>query len=165
MVREERTAMQARFGHFINFAPARRRARVLAAATAALVLASTVALAGCSHKGTHHQIVDANEDCTTCHGEKQTFDSTAHNDAVQSNGTVHVTADATQLVVCKPVFTSSDGSAWTPIRDHTVPAPNGEADVALPEGVWAICVDKGDSSIGKIVVVSPDASEGGDITL
>ena len=163
MVREGRIAMQARLGHFINFAPSYRR-MFTGAAAVALAFACALSLSGC-HKGAQHQIVDPTENCTTCHGEKQTFDNTAHNDALQSNGTVHVKADATQLIVCKPVFTSSDGSAWTPIRDHVVAAPNGEADVTLPEGVWAICVDKGDSSTGKIVVVTADAAEGGEITL
>lgn len=157
--------MQARFAHFINFAPSARSVRLAGAVSAALLLATGLVLAGCSHKGTQHQIVDASESCTTCHGEKQTFDTTAHSDAIQSNGTVHVKTDATQIVVCKPVFTSSDGSAWTPIRDHAVAVPNGQADVELSEGIWAICVDNGDSSTGKIVVVSSDAAEGGDITL
>lgn len=137
-----------------------RNAVVLGAA-ACLALG---ALAGCTKSG--HQIVDQGQQCTQCHGEKTTYDDTAHSDAIHTNSTFTVkTSKADQVVVCDPKFTSSDGTAYTPIRIKNVPLQNGQATVTLDDGIYAICIDQGDSSIGRIVVVDASVSDSAEVTL
>lgn len=139
------------------------RSATLFACLCAAALMCALFLGGCGPKG--HQIVSTNQPCTSCHGEKTTYGTTAHNDALHSNNTVTVKTSAGKISVCTPLFTSSDGTAYTPILSYVEPVTNGSVTLQLDDGVWAICIDKGDSSVGQIVVVSSDEPDSAMITL
>ncbi|MBE6466075.1 hypothetical protein [Denitrobacterium detoxificans] len=139
------------------------RSATLFACLSAAALMCALFLGGCGPKG--HQIVSPTKECTSCHGEKTTYGTTAHNDALHSNNTVTVSTKADKVSVCTPLFTSADGTAYTPILDHVENVEGGKVTLQLDDGVWAICLDNGDSSVGQIVVVSSDESDSATITL
>ena len=115
--------------------------------------------------GSSHQVIDLAKPCVSCHEQKTTYDDVDTGKATKSNGTVKVKTSAEKVSVCKPTFTSSDGSTYVPVRQSTVQVSGGEATVELEEGIWALCLDKGDKSSGQIVVVSASESESAEITL
>lgn len=128
----------------------------------ALAAAST--LGACSFSKAH-QVVPSGKACTSCHEEKQTYDVTSPKGALCSGGTVSLKTAASSVSVCTPVFTSEDGSSYTPQERRTVSVEDGQAVIQLDEGVWALCVKKDDTSVGQIVVVSSESTDSPTVTL
>ena len=94
------------------------------AVSAAFALAAAFGLAGCGSG--QHEVIDQGQECSSCHsGGKQVFDDAAPASAVQSNGTVSVKTSAEQVLVCKPIFVSEDGSKFVPEQVSSVKAEDG----------------------------------------
>ena len=122
--------------------------KVAASAGMAFALAAAFGLAGCGSG--QHEVIDQGQDCSSCHsGGKQVFDDAAPASAVQSNGTVSVKTSAEQVLVCKPIFVSEDGSA----------------QVQLSEGTWAFCAQVQGSVKAQLVTVSSESTGAADVEL
>lgn len=129
-----------------------------AAAACALALAGASALVGCS--AGQHQVIDPNEPCSSCHSEeKDTYEWGVDVPAsvVESGPRVTVRADARAVSVCTPTFTSENGSSYVPVQVTTATLSGGEAVVELEDGLWALCVDEGDTARAQLVHVDSDA--------
>ena len=138
--------------------------KVAVAASMAFALATTFGLVGCGSG--QHEVIDQGQDCSSCHsGGKQVFDEAAPASAVQSSGTVSVKTSAEQVLVCKPIFVSEDGSKFVPEQMSSVKATDGSAQVQLSEGTWALCTQGQGSVKAQLVTVSPEASGPADVEL
>lgn len=118
-----------------------------------------VALTGCS--AAQHQIIDAGQDCKACHSEeKPTYEGGAGvpADVVESGAQVTVETDAASIVVCRPVFTSEDGSTFVPEKASSAPVSGGRATVELEDGLWALCVDEGDTARAQLIHVDSSSA-------
>ena len=99
------------------------------------------------------------QDCSSCHSdEKTTYEVAAPKNITEAGGKVIVRTSADKLVVCEVKFTSEDGSRYVPVNHSTANVENGEAVIAPGEGIWAICIDEGDSS--KSVLVRTEGGVG-----
>ncbi|MCD8199407.1 MAG: hypothetical protein LUD25_00335 [Coriobacteriaceae bacterium] len=132
----------------------KRRIAIPLAIVASLAL--LLSLAGC---GNDHQVIPQGKSCLSCHSEdKETYDITeAPESAIETGTTLTVQTNADSIVVCTPIFTSEDGSTYTPVQYSTSTVTDGEVTLELDEGMWAIAIDKGDSSTSKLVNVVPGA--------
>ena len=130
---------------------------------AVFALAMAFALVGCGSG--QHDVIDQGQECSNCHsGEKQVYDVAAPSSAIQSSGTVSVKTSAEQVLVCKPIFVSQDGSKFVPEQVSSAKVADGSAWLQLSEGTWAICVN-GQSVKAQLVTVSPEASGPADVEL
>ena len=138
--------------------------RKVAVSTCAVVaLAMALALVGCGSG--QHEVIEQGQECSSCHsGDKQVYDVAAPASAVQSNGSVSVKTSAEQVLVCKPIFVSQDGSKYVPEQVLSTKVVDGSAQLQLSEGTWAICAN-GQSVKAQLVTVSPEASEPADVDL
>ncbi len=138
--------------------------RKVAVSTCAVVaLAMALALVGCGSG--QHEVIEQGQECSSCHsGDKQVYDVAAPASAVQSNGSVSVKTSAEQVLVCKPIFVSQDGSKYVPEQVLSTKVVDGSAQLQLSEGTWAICAN-GQSVKAQLVTVSPEASEPADVEL
>lgn len=138
--------------------------RKVAVSTCAVVaLAMALALVGCGSG--QHEVIEQAQECSSCHsGDKQVYDVAAPASAVQSNGSVSVKTSAEQVLVCKPIFVSQDGSKYVPEQVLSTKVVDGSAQLQLSEGTWAICAN-GQSVKAQLVTVSPEASEPADVEL
>ena len=136
--------------------------RAAAALSTPIALVSTLLLlAGCA--AGQHQIVDASETCASCHSEEKPvyeWGTEVPAGAVESAASVTVKAEASSIVVCRPVFTAQDGSSYVPEKVSSVSLADGQAVVELEDGLWALCVDEGDAARAKLVHVGSEGSEG-----
>ena len=138
-----------------------RKAAVSASAVFALAMAFT--LVGCGSG--QHEVIDQGQDCSSCHSSgKQVYDDVAPSSAVQSNGSVSVRTSAEQVLVCKPIFVSQDGSKFVPEQVSSAKVVDGSAQLQLSEGTWALCTNGKDVK-AQLVTVSPDASGSADVEL
>ncbi|WP_080797322.1 hypothetical protein [Arabiibacter massiliensis] len=140
-------------------------ARVLAAACSIVV--GALLLAGCS-SAAQHQVVGAGEECSSCHSEeKAVYERGADvpSGAVESGIRVAVSSDADAVSVCVPRFTAEDGSRYVPVEASRMALDAGSATLELEEGLWAICVDDGDSARAQLVRVDPSRSDSAEIKL
>ena len=132
-------------------------------ASAAFALAMAFALVGCGSG--QHEVIDQGQDCSSCHSSgKQVYDDVAPSSAVQSNGSVSVRISAEQVLVCKPIFVSQDGSKFVPEQVSSAKVVDGSAQLQLSEGTWALCTNGKDVK-AQLVTVSPDASGSADVEL
>ena len=132
-------------------------------ASAAIALAMAFALVGCGSG--QHEVIDQGQDCSSCHSSgKQVYDDVVPSSAVQSNGSVSVRTSAEQVLVCKPIFVSQDGSKFVPEQASSVKVVDGSAQLQLSEGTWALCTNGKDVK-AQLVMVSPDASGSADVEL
>lgn len=132
-------------------------------ASAAIALAMAFALVGCGSG--QHEVIDQGQDCSSCHSSgKQVYDDVAPSSAVQSNGSVSVRISAEQVLVCKPIFVSQDGSKFVPEQVSSAKVVDGSAQLQLSEGTWALCTNGKDVK-AQLVTVSPDASGSADVEL
>lgn len=130
---------------------------------AVFALAMAFALVGCGSG--QHEVIDQGQECSSCHsGEKRVYDVAAPSSAIQSSGTVSVKTSAEQVLVCKPIFVSQDGSKFVPEQVSSAKVADGSAQLQLSEGIWAICVN-GQSVKAQLVTVSPEASGPADVEL
>ena len=137
--------------------------KVTVSAGAAFALAMAFVLVGCGSG--QHEVIDQGQDCSSCHsGSKQVYDGVAPSSAVQSEGSVSVRTAAEQVLVCKPIFVSQDGSKFVPEQASSVKVVDGSAQLQLPEGTWALCTNGKDVK-AQLVTVSPDASGSADVEL
>lgn len=137
--------------------------KVAVSASAAIALAMAFALVGCGSG--QHEVIDQGQDCSSCHsGSKQVYDDVAPSSAVQSNGSVSVRTSAEQVLICKPIFVSQDGSKFVPEQASSVKVVDGLAQLQLSEGTWALCTNGKDVK-AQLVTVSPDASGSADVEL
>lgn len=122
-----------------------------------LAVAGACGLAACS--ASNHEIVPDANGCIVCHEEKAVYDVSSPTGAIESRGEVAVTMKGANTVeVCRPIFTSEDGSSMTPVEYRTVKVTDGEAaTITLDEGTWALVAP--DSHAYRIVVVSTSAPE------
>lgn len=138
--------------------------KVAVSAGMAFALAAAFGLAGCGSG--QHEVIDQGQDCSGCHsGGKQVFDDAAPASAVQSNGTVSVKTSAEQVLVCKPIFVSEDGSKFVPEQVSSVKAEDGSAQVQLSEGTWALCTQAQGSVKAQLVMVSSENTGAADVEL
>lgn len=132
-----------------------------------LVFASlSLALVGCSPA--QHQVIEAGEDCRGCHSEeKPTYEPGAEkpSNAVESGSRVTVETDAGTIAICRPVLTAEDGSSFVPEKASEVPVVDGQATVELEDGLWALCVDEGDTARAKLVHVDSSSASGAVVKL
>ena len=132
-------------------------------ASAAIALAMAFALVGCGSG--QHEVIDQGQDCSSCHSSgKQVYNDVAPSSAVQSNGSVSVRISAEQVLVCKPIFVSQDGSKFVPEQVSSAKVVDGSAQLQLSEGTWALCTNGKDVK-AQLVTVSPDASGSADVEL
>ena len=104
--------------------------KVAVSAGMAFALAAAFGLAGCGSG--QHEVIDQGQECSSCHsGGKQVFDDAAPRLPSKSNGTVSVKTSAEQVLVCKPIFVSEDGSKFVPEQVSSVKAEDGSAQVHL----------------------------------
>lgn len=137
--------------------------KVAVSASAAFALAMAFALVGCGSG--QHEVIDQGQDCSSCHsGSKQVYDDATPSSAVQSNGSVSVRTSAEQVLVCKPIFVSQDGSKFVPEQASSVKVVDGSAQLQLSEGTWALCTNGKDVK-AQLVTVSQDASGSADVEL
>ncbi|WP_298629193.1 hypothetical protein [uncultured Senegalimassilia sp.] len=137
--------------------------KVAVSAGMAFALAAAFGLAGCGSG--QHEVIDQGQECSSCHsGEKQVYDVAAPSSAVQSSGTVSVKTSAEQVLVCKPIFVSQDGSKFVPEQVSSAKVADGFAQLQLSEGTWAICVN-GQSVKAQLVTVLPEVSGPADVEL
>lgn len=137
--------------------------KVVISASAACALAMALALVGCGSG--QHEVIDQGQDCSSCHsGSKQVYDDATPSSAVQSNGSVSVRTSADQVLVCKPIFVTQDGSKFVPEQVSSVKVVDGSAQVQLSEGTWALCTNGKDVK-AQLVTVSPEASGPADVEL
>lgn len=122
----------------------------------AVLGALLLALPGCA--AGPHQVIGANDECPTCHSDqKATYEVDAGTvNAAQAGSTVAVETQASEIAVCRPTFTAQDGSYFVPVEVRTVPVVDGRATVELEDGLWALCIDKGDTATSMLV--SADSS-------
>ncbi len=115
-------------------------------------LAVMLPLSGC---GNSHQVIPQGKACLTCHSEdKDTYDITeAPASAIETGPELTVKTSADSITVCTPIFTSEDGSTYTPVQYSTASVTDGEVTLDLGEGMWAIAIDKGGSSKSQLVNV------------
>ena len=137
--------------------------KVVVSASAACALAMALALVGCGSG--QHEVIDQGQDCSSCHsGSKQVYEDATPSSAVGSNGSVSVRTSAEQVLVCKPIFVSQDGSKFVPEQVSSAKVADGSARLQLSEGTWAICVN-GQSVKAQLVTVSPEVSGPADVEL
>ena len=112
-----------------------------------------LALAGCSPAA--HEVVDASQDCSSCHSEeKAVYDAPSQGfpGAQTVGASATVNASALSVVVCEPRFTSEEGSSFVPVRVAECKTAGGVANIEFPsDGPWVLCPD-GDSSKAVLVV-------------
>lgn len=137
--------------------------KVAVSASAAIALAMAFTLVGCGSG--QHEVIDQGQDCSSCHsGSKQVYDNVTPSSAVQSNGSVSVRTSAEQVLVCKPIFVSQDGSKFVPEQVSSMKVVDGSAQLQLSEGTWALCTNGKDVK-AQLVTVSLDASGYADVEL
>ena len=137
--------------------------KVVVSASAACALAMALALVGCGSG--QHEVIDQGQDCSSCHsGSKQVYEDATPSSAVGSNGSVSVRTSAEQVLVCKPIFVTQDGSKFVPEQVSSVKVVDGSAQVQLSEGTWALCATGKDVK-AQLVTVSPEASAPADVEL
>lgn len=137
--------------------------KVAVSASAAIALAMAFTLVGCGSG--QHEVIDQGQDCSSCHsGSKQVYDNVTPSSAVQSNGSVSVRTSAEQVLVCKPIFVSQDGSKFVPEQVSSMKVVDGSAQLQLSEGTWALCTNGKDVK-AQLVTVSLDASGSADVEL
>lgn len=137
--------------------------KVVVSASAACALAMALALVGCGSG--QHEVIDQGQDCFSCHsGSKQVYEDATPSSAVGSNGSVSVRTSAEQVLVCKPIFVTQDGSKFVPEQVSSVKVVDGSAQVQLSEGTWALCATGKDVK-AQLVTVSPEASGPADVEL
>ena len=137
--------------------------KVVVSASAACALAMALALVGCGSG--QHEVIDPGQDCSSCHsGSKQVYEDATPSSAVGSNGSVSVRTSAEQVLVCKPIFVTQDGSKFVPEQVSSVKVVDGSAQVQLSEGTWALCATGKDVK-AQLVTVSPEASGPADVEL
>lgn len=136
--------------------------KVLAVALMLACVLSCVLLASCS-SGSQHQIMTS--PCEECEEKGvETFEVERPAGSVTSSGTIIVQADE-PVYLCNPVFTSKNGSSYIPYAISRYNMVDGEVKVHLSPGTYAFCLDRGDSSIGKVVVVSEESTDTPEIKL
>lgn len=119
--------------------------------------ALALSLAGCA--AGPHQIIESEGQCVDCHSDShEIYDVDASSKATAVASTVDVTADADEVVVCKPLFTSEDGSYFVPLSQRTFSVEGGVAKVELEPGTWVLAIDKGETAVSKLVTVSDDGA-------
>ena len=137
--------------------------KVVISACAACTLAMAMALVGCGSG--QHEVIDQGQDCSSCHSaSKQVFDDVTPSSVVESNGSASVRTSAEQVLVCKPIFITQDGSKFVPEQVSSVKVVDGSAQVQLSEGTWALCTTGKDVK-AQLVTVSPEASGPADVEL
>ena len=137
--------------------------KVVVSASAACALAMALALVGCGSG--QHEVIDQGQDCSSCHsGSKQVYEDATPSSAVGSNGSVSVRTSAEQVLVCKPIFITQDGSKFVPEQVSSVKVVDGSAQVQLSEGTWALSTTGKDVK-AQLVTVSPEASGPADVEL
>lgn len=134
----------------------------LMALVACICMFSVLAMPACS-SSTQHRIMTTV--CQECEDEGvETYEVEQPVGSKKSGGTVIIQADE-PVYLCNPVFTSKNGSSYIPYAVSRYNMNDGEVKVTLKPGVYAFCLDRGDSSIGKLVVVSEDYSDVPEIKL
>lgn len=124
-------------------------------------------LAGCGSSG--HQVISANEDCSSCHStEKPRFElaqPTAGEVVECAPGTqVNVSTGGNDAVLCNVIFTSEDGGRFVPVMSSNLGA--SDTSFEAKEGVWAVVADEGDTSHGVVLVVNPGtASDSAEVNI
>lgn len=129
--------------------------------------AGALLLPGCSGAA-QHQVIGAGEECSSCHSEEKALyerGAEAPAGATESGPIVAVSADADAVVVCVPRFTSEDGSRYVPVESSRAALEGGSAMLELEAGLWAICVDEGDTARARLVHVDPTRSDSGSVEL
>lgn len=134
------------------------RVRVCRSCMLLVFAAVLLGMFGCAPS--QHQIIGTNESCVTCHADgKTTYEVGTPFDVVQTGSTVMVNTQADSLVVCTPTFTSEDGSHYVPVQVTVVKVEGQEKSIELEDGLWALCVDEGDTARTKLVSVNSSRTE------
>jgi len=130
----------------------RKRLAIIAVAFA---LSATTLLVACVNS--NHEVIPAGKECISCHEEKATYEVDSPKGAVETTGDVTVTLKgADKVKVCKVIFTSEDGSHFTPVEYRSATVVDGQpTTVTLEEGTWALVAP--DSYAHQLVIVSPSA--------
>lgn len=124
-------------------------------------------LAGCAGAGSvTHQMVSSEGSCVSCHADDRRVDAGATPiGATVCNGTVEVTTDADAVYVCRPLCVQGESSTYVPLAGTRVGVEDGVATVQLDEGIWVVCIDKGDAVRGELVEASAASGESLSLTL
>lgn len=120
----------------------------------ALSLAAALSLPGCSPA--QHQVIDENQACVSCHADDKASrlveGAPVPSTAMESGSELTVRTSEASVVVCRPEFASEDGSYYVPVQVSTAKV-DGEAVLKLEDGLWAICIDEGDTARSQLVRV------------
>ena len=93
--------------------------------------------------------------CEEC-ADAETYEVEVPAGSLTSCGTVVIRSEE-PVYLCEPVFTNKKGSTYIPYAKSRCNMRQGEVTINLQPGVYAFCLDRGDSSIGKVVVVREDS--------
>ena len=132
--------------------------RVAAFAVAGALSGVALMLSGCLMGS--HEMIDFNEECISCHSEKETYDDAQPADAVECATTLEVSTSEDVVYVCEPVFISEDGGKFVPRKSTQARATDGKATLELEEGFWVLCTGELGKSAQKLIKVA----EGGQAT-
>ena len=117
-----------------------------------------LSLSGCLFGS--HDIIAADEQCTSCHEEKTTYEVSNPKDAMTVGNELQIKTSASTVIACKPIFTSEDGSSYVPQRSTQATARDGQATLTLEDGIWAICAAEDDKvTAEKIVIVDSSLNQ------
>ena len=134
----------------------------------ALCLASLIALAaitalGCSASGASgskgHQILAQTAECAMCHSDGRTASDLEVDPTLETGTQLTVNSSADRVYVCRVQASSTDGTYLVPQEITSAQTEDGQAQLSLDEGTWAICLSHGDSSTYVIVQVTSGAQD------
>jgi hypothetical protein len=137
-----------------NSHTSQNRLRLVAAAVIAVFIAvGIMMLPGCSSTK-YHQVIDVNQDCTSCHSDGRTsVDSTSETPESVST-TITVTTSEDTVYVCKPLYVRDSDVKYVPREYSSVKVTDGKAEVTLKEGTWVIATMDDDTNTKSVLVTA-----------
>lgn len=122
-------------------------------------LGLTLTLCACSQANSH-EILTSQETCSDCHSdEKPVYSATSSDTALICDTRVTVETEESHVVLCEPLFINEEASSFVPKELKRYPVQDGQVVISgLDSGLWALCVDYGDSSKGVLINVEVGSS-------
>lgn len=121
-----------------------------AAVCAALCLAATLLLAGCSSTG--HPITQGQE-CSACHNDdRSACEGVSPSNVTEVGMTFSVEIDESQVYLCTARYADEQGETVIPTQVRSIDAAEASAVTVSEPGIYVLCA--GDVSSPKMLVVN-----------
>lgn len=133
--------------------------RIIAAIASLMTI---VILFGCGASTQHKMVTHECEECKKKGVEIYEVEEPIG--AIKTGSEFVVKADE-EVYLCRPQFTTERGAKYIPFKSAVFDMKNGEVLLHLKPGVYALCLDRGDSCVGQLVVVSEDCTDSPEIEL